>query len=377
MKGSEDLVVIFAILSIIGCLCIVGIYHLNSEIKKKRVNGIVCAIAICNLFAAAGVCIGEPHDGSALCWIQSFTTSYFPLVSVFLTTMIAHLLYQLVYHKQFFNTFPKVVYYGCWGLPFILTLLPLSTNSYGNPGSDKGWCFLDYRSESPRWTLLFWIIVSFYVWFYVAVVTYLLLLWFISYRISYIYSTHARARNGSEHSGRARIYRSLLRMIWYPIIIIICWLPSAIWDVEEALHDSRKGSDALQMGNMAFINVFPASQGLLTSIAFICTNKDVKSMLFGISEPLLEDRLPADGVNTAISPFQTKQLDILAPVSSSDMSASVSQDIGAPVSAPHHSSSSSASITSPTSGHDWAKRLREDYPSADSCTGEDSEEDIV
>lgn len=280
-----------ACLSILGCMIILVLYHGNTKIQKKKINALVSTIAACDLFAALGVCIGEPHDGTPSCWIQSMATSYFPLVSVFLTTLIAYVLYQLVCHNKRITDFPRVVYYMCWGIPFILVLLPLSTNRYGNPGSDRGWCFLDHRSNMPKWTLVFWIIVAFYLWFYLAVLTYLVLLWFIAYRVLHVYGTHARASQELEKKRlRSRILQSLMRLVWYPLIVIICWLPSALHDVSEALS---RHANYLHI-SITVLNMFPAAQGLLTSIAFICTNQDAQGILFGLKEPLLSPSPTAD-----------------------------------------------------------------------------------
>jgi hypothetical protein len=280
------------ILSFLGSFTILLIFHLNPLIHQKKINQIVYYIALCDLFGTIGWIIGESRDGTLKCWLQSMITSYFPLVSLFLTTLIAFILFAVIYKKHWTILFSTQLFSCCWFIPLVLTLLPLSTNQYGNPGSTHGWCFLD-RSPSHQWTLTFWIFFSFYVWFYVAVLIYFILLWSITYRLSYVYGTLARLQNRCEIQTILRIQRSIRRFIWYPLIILICWFPSALWDINEALDESSLSSTT-SGGNghhttsflsrdwdNSYFNIFPASQGLITSIAFLSTNRDIYQLMVG------------------------------------------------------------------------------------------------
>jgi hypothetical protein len=281
----------FGILSFIGSLSVLLIFHWNPLIHQKKINQIVYYISFCDLLGTIGWIIGESRDGTVKCWIQSMITSYFPLVSLFLTTLIAFILFAVIHKKLWSILYSNWIFSCCWLIPLILTLVPLTTNQYGNPGSTHGWCFLD-RSPSHRWTLTFWIFVSFYLWFYLAVLIYFLLLWSVSYRLSFVYGTLARLQNRCEIRTIVRIKRSVRRFIWYPLIILFCWLPSALWDINEALDESSSsgggggGHTASFMSrdwDNTLFNLFPACQGLLTSIAFLSTNRDIYHLMRGKS----------------------------------------------------------------------------------------------
>jgi hypothetical protein len=282
-----------ACLSGIGCLIMIALFHLKSAIKVKKVNHIIYRIAICDLFASIGIALGEPRDRTVLCWIQSIMTSYFPLVSVFLTTLIAFILFAAIRKISLDSVAQTKIYVICWVVPLILTFLPLSTNQYGNPGENKGWCFLDTRKGSPNWTLSFWIVVSFYLWFYLAIVIYLILLWSVICRLSVVYGIIAEIHGPRTSSVAHYISRSLMSLIWYPLIILVCWSPSALWDISEALHEAQ-WSTALDSRRL---NFFPASQGALTAMAFILTNLNT---LQGLSE---EGGNEVEGQPASGSPF--------------------------------------------------------------------------
>jgi hypothetical protein len=132
-------------------LLILLLLKLRKEAKTKNVvNSIMSIIAVTNIMLSASIFIGQPHDGSFLCWIQSVTTNYFCLVHIFWTTMLAYTLFKATKDSISTDIFSKVFLGLGFVLPLVLTLLPLTTNKYGNPhGEERGWCFLDTRNDSP------------------------------------------------------------------------------------------------------------------------------------------------------------------------------------------------------------------------------------
>jgi hypothetical protein len=134
---------------------LVLLYKLKKAAKTKSVvNSIMSIIAVANLLLSASIFIGQPHNGTALCWIQAVTTNYFCLVHIFWTTMLAYSLFKATKDSLSANVFSKV--YLCFGFvfPLVVTLFPLTTNKFGNPHDDeRGWCFLDNRKDSPGITV--------------------------------------------------------------------------------------------------------------------------------------------------------------------------------------------------------------------------------
>jgi hypothetical protein len=140
MKASLQTVMrIASLLSIFGSISILAKYLRHPYLQKKEVNKVICCVALCDFFFSLGTLIGRPMDGTWACWIQSAVTTYFSLVSIFWTTVIAFMLYQLVHHKQSeqmkcFRSYK--VHSFCWIFPIVLTFAPLSTNTYGNPNGN-------------------------------------------------------------------------------------------------------------------------------------------------------------------------------------------------------------------------------------------------
>jgi hypothetical protein len=137
MRASLQTVMRFAsIFSMAGSISILIRYFRHPVLQQKEVNKVICCVAICDFFFSIGTFIGRPNDGTWACWIQSAMTTYFSLVSIFWTTVIAFMLYQLVHHKHsdHVNCFRSIkIHSACWIFPLIMTFAPLSTNTYGNP----------------------------------------------------------------------------------------------------------------------------------------------------------------------------------------------------------------------------------------------------
>lgn len=140
LTSLQSVMRIASLLSIAGSICVLSKYFSNPILQRKPVNKIICFVAVCDFFFSLGTLIGRPKDNTWPCWVQSATTSYFSLVSIFWTNVIAFMLYQLVHHKHTEQTkcFQSWKVHGlCWIFPIMLTFAPLSTNTYGNPDGNE------------------------------------------------------------------------------------------------------------------------------------------------------------------------------------------------------------------------------------------------
>ena len=138
--------------SMIASLLLMSLlYKVQKTAKTKNlVNQIMSIIATTNLLLAASIFIGQPHDGTSLCWIQAVSTNYFCLVHIYWTTMLSYTLFKATKDSSSTNVFSKGFLFWGFVFPLGVTLLPLTTNKYGNPnGEERGWCFLDNRHNSP------------------------------------------------------------------------------------------------------------------------------------------------------------------------------------------------------------------------------------
>lgn len=279
-------------IAIVACLFIVFIHLKYQRIQRKSLHKVVCYIACCDIFSSIGIMIGLPQNGTFPCYLQSVLTNIFPLSGVFWTTTIAYMVYCIIYNAEKINvTSYRLLAITC-GFPVILTILPLSTETYGSPKNDD-WCFIRERasSNSPSWTTVFWSIFSFYGWVYLCILIYVILL-------CLAFAHVVQMRNELSFSrSLSKMQSSLFRLIWYPMIALFVWLPSAVYDVNElsSSDDDYTAGRATQY----FAYLLPATHGICLFCVYVATNSDVRVVflrllcLMGLPEPSLLESLMA------------------------------------------------------------------------------------
>jgi hypothetical protein len=107
----------------------------------------------------------------------------------------------------------------CWGLPLVVTLLPLTTNTYGKMDDDSVWCFITNRSGSPSWGVLVWEIVTFYSWIWLLIASNVCLIFAALLQIHQI------------KDMEASVIWQLRKLCLYPIVAIFCWTASTLTDI--------------------------------------------------------------------------------------------------------------------------------------------------
>jgi hypothetical protein len=144
----------------------------------------------------------------------------------------------------------------CWILPIVLTVLPFTTNTYGQ--SDDGfWCFVSSRPGSPDWGIVTWDIFAFFFWIWMCILGIVAL--FIAIMV--------RIRNISTFSNLA-VSKSVSLLVFYPLILVVCWLPPTFVVIKETLLHRLGHDRSLQLTALAA----PPLQGFLLSIVFFSIN---------------------------------------------------------------------------------------------------------
>lgn len=102
-----------------------------------------------------------------------------------------------------------------------------------------------------------------------AAFLYVYMLWYIFARLSQVYHIISEAQNRNESIMARRIRSNVLKLTWYPIIIIVCWIPSAVYDLREAFNSDEDPFPTA----VDYINLLPVLKGFFTAIAFISTTR--------------------------------------------------------------------------------------------------------
>ena len=249
-----------ALFSVIGTFAIIVTFLTFQSLRTTRHAQLVLFVAFSDFIASIGWLMGEPSSSnSVICWYQSIISGTFCLSSIFWSSAIAYHLYLITFH----NRFPASLTYFhlvCWVVPLILTLLPLSTNTYGNSDALSTGCYLSNRPDSPSWGLLFWTIVSFDLWVFLAVC-------FISIlyaRILY------RATQLEDLDGDLAV--ALYQLIFYPLIIVFCWSSNLFVTTLTSSNIKVQSTTLLQILSVGL----PAFQGALSASVFFIQNPFIR-----------------------------------------------------------------------------------------------------
>ena len=177
--------------------------------------------------------------GTFACWFQGLVETSCCLISVFWNAVVAYQIYLVVVKKE---TIQKMFYFHlvCWCWPVVLTILPLSTVTYGNTDSYSAGCYLSnryaclfhlkvsyvievmlydfrIRPNSQSWYILFWEVAAFFLWLWVAI------------GVIIYYYVLVLIRLGEMQFIPPAITLAVKQLMFYPLIVIICWLLNTIF----------------------------------------------------------------------------------------------------------------------------------------------------
>ncbi|OMJ68467.1 hypothetical protein SteCoe_34074 [Stentor coeruleus] len=200
---------ICAILSLLGCMFILLIYAIAKELRVYAFK-LVAYLAFCDIIKS--LCIIIPsYKGELLhylCSTQGFLLVSFSLSNLIWVLAISVSLVQVIVYKiQDIEKYHKYWLLLSFVFPLSICSLPFITNSYGNLYT---WCTLQVGGPSkywryiidfvPRWTSIL-LIISCYIKIYI----------------------HIKKNEFIDGDLNQRLF--LRRMIAYPVIILIAFLP--------------------------------------------------------------------------------------------------------------------------------------------------------
>lgn len=258
-----------SLLSILGCLSVILIL---AVLKQRSYLKIIEYICLSDLLSCCGSIIGYQHDNTGPCTFQAIFTTWFQLSSLAWTVTLTALLLNIIVTGRTFSADLFWVQGINWGLPLLITLLPLTTNRYGyeypfdddvHKDSYTAWCFVGVheKSHQQEFTSSIWIFASFYVEVWLSLL--LIVIFFFIIRVR---------TNTLELKTAPLILEAFKKLLPYPIVIVICYtLPTAnrIYALANPSgHRAKQSNSNIAIAVESVINITLTSQGLLTSIIF-------------------------------------------------------------------------------------------------------------
>ena len=265
----------------------------SSKLKKVRYQ-IIFLISLCDMFAAIGTVFGFTTTGTPECWVQSMFTQIFPLASAFWTLLIGvHVIFiirSIPIHAETFVGWK--MFFLCFGIPVVVTLLPFSTSTYGCVDDEPCWCFVKDTKDSPDWAMTVWYVVSFYMWIWACLLLNVGLL---------VYSMISM-RNFSRDEYRGKVLQLLFKLLGYPVVIIVCWTCTTMYDLILVVdYDHYTATDEVYL-NLSVI--LPCFQGLLATIVFVMTHINFRNDISKEVHPSSVSGKPVDVNSSSVLPVE-------------------------------------------------------------------------
>lgn len=271
-----DVAVVCSVFSFVGSFLVMFFYWRFKQ-ARNFVFEMVFWLALSDFLSALGMLIGEVEG--PLCILQAWMRAAFELSSLLWSSAIAFVLFMAVIKQDSsFGTSGVVSQYrikfhaSIWSLTLVLSVLPFTTDSYGNIGE---WCWI--QGDRPISTL--WRFISFYIPTWIAIA------W-----CCWVYMKLVM-----KSSSNVEIKR---RTMYYPLVLVICWIPPSVGVLIRTASDSPLPAAlglmvAITTGLFGFFNALvygftPAiTQLIKAELSRICGRQDDGDFRYGsLHEPL-------------------------------------------------------------------------------------------
>lgn len=240
---------IASILSILGSTFVITTYICYPALRRFSFKMVV-SLAIADILNQ--LCGFVYPSNVAACYFQAISDSFFNLASFGWAVSIACVLYQSVI-MRYSEGLLAISYWkyavSVYGIAAFLTCLPFvqGTAVYGPSG---GWCWITPEYEH-------WRFIQFYgpLWISIVLIT------FIYVKIWRI--LHALVKSHQTADSLYQLIHQIMgRLRYYPIILVVVWLPGTI----NRIYETTGGAPLFWL---ALIHrTFANSQGLLNAIVY-------------------------------------------------------------------------------------------------------------
>lgn len=250
----ELIVIIFSIVSALFSSAVVFTFIIFfKHMGRKLFLQMIFFVALTDMIAAIVSTFGFPLNDSLLCPIQSFFAAVCLKASWCWTTAMVYVIYSLIKHSEIgLTTFQ--MHAICWGIPLFTTLLPLSTANYGNNSETEGrsWCFLDAPpTEYILWGIFVYVLVVFMC---------------CAFMVFWVWRIYQHLRD--ELPSTPRVLTAIDSLKYYPIILIVLWIPTFVVICLESLDNRHVSS----ISN--YFIVLGTQNGTLVTIVFFWKSKE-------------------------------------------------------------------------------------------------------
>ncbi|XP_069617713.1 cyclic AMP receptor 3-like isoform X3 [Ranitomeya imitator] len=200
---------ITATFSLIGCFCmliVIWLFRKYNSLAQKM----ILSLAIAAFFDSIAYVMSEVLPDGVLCNFQAWWLTYFDWCALAWVSSITLNLYLNVVKEMRTDQYQLAYQFTAWGVPFILSCLPLFGDLYGPAGA---WCWI--TDEHVAWRFVIW---------YIPLFTLIFLMMLCYLRIIYVAKQRVITWSGTYDPGRERskiiMAEEIKPLKWYPCVYL-------------------------------------------------------------------------------------------------------------------------------------------------------------
>ena len=238
--------------------------------KHRPFSKMIFFISCCDLLGSSANCIGFPRSGSISCSIQAFFYLYFIPASWLWTAVLIYQLRSLILFKQI-SLAMTYVHAICWSIPLITSLLPLTTNPYGQDDFENG--FSPCSLGGDRTTRLLWISTTDSGLSFMLVI--LMTIWLVQ--------IHRYLSTVDSYDSTEKQKSLFASMKLYPLALLITWAPRFAANVGVGIQSI--GKDNYQIGIIPAA-ILASQYGVIVAIIFFTKSAAARLLWYNLFKRL-------------------------------------------------------------------------------------------
>nr|XP_014343476.1 PREDICTED: G-protein coupled receptor 1-like [Latimeria chalumnae] len=228
--------------------------HLGLDLHRKNSNQkMILSLSLAAFFDSIAYVMGEVLADGVLCNFQAWWLTYFDWCSLAWVCCITLNLYLNLVKETRTDRFELMYHIVAWGVPFILSCLPLFGDYYGPAGA---WCWI--TDSHVAWRFGIWYIPLFILIF---------LMTMCYFRIIYVAKERVLTWSGTYDPERERskvlLAEEIKPLKWYPCV----YLAVSVFPLINRLHNAFYPSEPVFVLTLLHVLTAPL-HGLANSIVF-------------------------------------------------------------------------------------------------------------
>lgn len=262
---------IICVLSVVCSFIIIFFYLYLNQLKQSFTFMVIFNIALTDFFlwgvrlleSIYGIIKGKSFEGW-FCEFIGYLQIAFALSNFCWISVMSYCIYtSIIHHKGDFSRMRKKFYIFTYLMPFLLSLLPFSTENYGPTDNDvKCWITGDFAGSLHR-LLMF----------------YLPLIMVLTYSFWTVRKVWGALRVTDEDVNRRReISRIKNQFLYYPMVVAFCYFIPLLHRVMDFIDPSLGKTKTM----MILHYMSAPLQGFFNALVYGTSNRDVKQKLKNI-----------------------------------------------------------------------------------------------